>query len=249
MSQRRSYSLWNQPMQSLRASCIAPEMGKVFTTPYPSSSSYSSSLHTSTSTMEEGKKEGEAGPAPAGRPWSDYTIGVPKEGVQGEKRVAITPENVGKMTKMGFKVVIEKGAGEGSSFSDEMYKNAGAEIVDKKTAFAQDLVMKVRPPTVEEAKGMKENSRLISFLYPDQNKEVVDVLKQKKATAWAMELIPRISRAQSFDALSSMANIAGYKAVLEATNHFGRHMTGQITAAGKLPPAKVLVIGGGVAGE
>uniref|UniRef100_A0A7S4JTJ4 proton-translocating NAD(P)(+) transhydrogenase n=1 Tax=Paramoeba aestuarina TaxID=180227 RepID=A0A7S4JTJ4_9EUKA len=185
---------------------------------------------------------------PAGTPFSNFTIGVPKENYEGEKRVSTSPDNVAKYIKMGFNVNVESGAGVDSSFSDEMYRNAGASIVDTKGAMGSDLVLKVRPPTLDEVGGMKEGSRLISFLYPTQNKDVVDALEKKKSTVWAMELIPRISRAQSFDALSSMANIAGYKAVLEATNHFGRHMTGQITAAGKLPPAKCLVIGGGVAG-
>jgi len=149
---------------------------------------------------------------------------------------------------MGFNVAVEDGAGVGSSFSNSAYESAGASIVGREEAWKQDLILKVRPPSMDEGGMLKEGSRLISFLYPEKNKDLLSLLEEKKATAWGVELIPRISRAQAFDALSSMANIAGYKAVLEATNHFGRHMTGQITAAGKLPPAKILVIGGGVAG-
>ena len=200
-------------------------------------------------TLEDKKPSAEATTPPAGQvPFSKYTIGVPKETYPNEKRVSTSPENVQKYSKMGFQVVVESGAGKEASFSDDMYKEAGATIADSATAWKQDLILKVRGPTADEARKLKDGARLISFLYPGQNTQIVDILREKKATSWAMELIPRISRAQAFDALSSMANIAGYKAVLEATNHFGRHMTGQITAAGKLPPAKVLVIGGGVAG-
>ena len=120
--------------------------------------------------------------------------------------------------------------------------------MDEQQAFTSDLLLKVRPPSEEEVKKMKDEAGLISFIYPAQNKQLVEILKSKKITSYGMDQVPRLSRAQVFDALSSMANIAGYKAVIEAANHFGRFFTGQITAAGRLPPAKVLVIGGGVAG-
>lgn len=180
-----------------------------------------------------------------------YLAGVPKETFEGEQRVALTPAGVQSLLKAGFKsVIVESGAGAAASFNDEDYIKAGATIGSTKDAFSQDITLKVRPPDVKkEAPLFRESSRLISFLYPAQNKEVVEALQSRKVTALAMDCIPRtLSRAQTFDALSSMANIAGYRAVVEAANHFGRFFTGQITAAGRVPPAKVLVIGGGVAG-
>lgn len=143
---------------------------------------------------------------------------------------------------------IEKGAGSLASFGDEEYVKSGAEIVDRNTAYQSDIVLKIRAPEKSEVDLFKNGNTLVSFIYPAQNKELVDALAKKQLTVFAMDAVPRISRAQVFDALSSMANIAGYKAVIEAANHFGRFFTGQITAAGKIPPAKVLVIGGGVAG-
>ncbi|VDK49735.1 unnamed protein product, partial [Cylicostephanus goldi] len=143
---------------------------------------------------------------------------------------------------------IEKGAGVGAKWSDEEYAKEGAKLVTNEQAYKADILLKVRPPSLTEAALLKDNSTLISFLYPATNKELVDELAKKKLNAIAMDCVPRISRAQVFDALSSMANIAGYRAVIEAAHHFGRFFTGQITAAGKVPPAKVLVIGGGVAG-
>jgi len=128
------------------------------------------------------------------------------------------------------------------------YEAAGAKIVDSNAAFQSDIVLKVRQPSTEEAPKFKEGGTLYSFLYPAQNKDLIDELAKQKITAFGMDCVPRISRAQVFDALSSMGNISGYRAVVEASNHFGRFFTGQITAAGKVPPAKVLVIGGGVAG-
>ncbi|XP_020617133.1 NAD(P) transhydrogenase, mitochondrial-like [Orbicella faveolata] len=190
----------------------------------------------------------------AGVPYDQLTVGVPKEIHEGEKRVAMSPEATKQFTKQGFKVVVEAGAGEGAKFLDADYIAAGAEVKSAKEAFSSDIVLKVRPPQknqvsgVHEADLMKEGGKLISFLYPAQNKDLLDVLAKRKITAFGVDCIPRISRAQSFDALSSMANIAGYKAVIEAANLFGRFFTGQITAAGKVPPAKILVIGGGVAG-
>jgi len=175
-------------------------------------------------------------------------VGIPTESFEGEKRVAITPKNVEQLVKVGFAVVVEKGAGTGSKISDHEYEKAGATIVDNSAALGADLVLKVRAPTLEEADKMKAGARLYSFIYPARNEELVARLQKNQITTFGMECVPRISRAQVFDALSSMANISGYKAVIEAANHFGRFFTGQITAAGKVPPAKVLVVGAGVAG-
>lgn len=187
-------------------------------------------------------------------PYNELSIGVPKEIHEGERRVALSPEAVKKLIEQGFKVVVESGAGVGAKFLDADYAAIGAEVKTVKDAFASDIVFKVRPPEKNQAFGiheadlMKEGGKLVSFLYPAQNKDLLDILAKRKITAFSVDCIPRISRAQSFDALSSMANIAGYKAVIEAANVFGRFFTGQITAAGKVPPAKVLVLGGGVAG-
>jgi H+-translocating NAD(P) transhydrogenase len=165
--------------------------------------------------------------------------------------VALTPTNVAVLLKKGFsKVLVERGAGAESDFLDEAYEKAGATLVDGADGVwaGSDIVLKVRGPSPAEVEGMKANQTIISFLQPAQNKPLVEKLAAQKATSFAMDRIPRISRAQVFDALSSMANIAGYKAVLEASNNFGRFLTGQVTAAGKIPPCKVLVIGAGVAG-
>ena len=162
--------------------------------------------------------------------------------------MALSPAAVKVLTKEGFNVVIEDGAGSQAKFSNAEYEASGAQVKPLSEVFGSDIVLKVRAPTTEEVGKMKPGSNLISFIYPAQSSETVDQLAAAKVTTFAMDCIPRISRAQVFDALSSMANIAGYKAVIEAANHFGRFFTGQITAAGKVPPAKVLVIGGGVAG-
>ena len=177
-------------------------------------------------------------------------IGVPKETAAGEKRVATVPEIVEKLIKLGFKVVVQSGAGDQANFSDETYRAAGAEIVDTaaKLWATSDIVFKVRGPSAEEIGLMREGGTLVSFIWPAQNPELLKALAARKATVLAMDSVPRISRAQKLDALSSMANIAGYRAVIEAAHHFGRFFTGQITAAGKVPPAKVFVIGAGVAG-
>ncbi len=166
----------------------------------------------------------------------------------GEKRVALTPAVVTALTKKGFNVNIEDGAGVESKFRNIDYESSGGKIVDKSSAFKSDIVLKVRQPSTQEAGLFRDEGTLYSFLYPAQNKDLLDQLAKRKLTAFGMDCVPRISRAQVFDALSSMGNIAGYRAVVEASNHFGRFFTGQITAAGKVPPAKVLVIGGGVAG-
>jgi len=177
-------------------------------------------------------------------------IGVPRETAAGEKRVATVPEVVEKLIRLGFKVVVESGAGDAANFSDDVYRAAGAEIVEGAAELwsASDIVFKVRGPTAEEVGLMREGSTLVSFIWPAQNPELLQQLAARKVTVLAMDSVPRISRAQKLDALSSMANIAGYRAVIEAAHHFGRFFTGQITAAGKVPPAKVFVIGAGVAG-
>ncbi|KAI8998648.1 PNTB-domain-containing protein [Trametes punicea] len=172
-----------------------------------------------------------------GIPYSDLRVGVPLEIYPNERRVALTPQNASLLLKKGFaQVLVEKSAGLEAQFVDEQYWAAGAIVVDRNELFQRsDILLKVRPPVVgQEAELVKEGSTLISFIHAAQNKAIVDALAAKKATVFAMEQIPRISRAQVFDALSSMANIAGYKAVLEAANHFGRFLTGQVTAAGKL---------------
>ena len=182
-------------------------------------------------------------------------IGVVKEAWPGECRVAASPKNVQRLIKQGFEVQVESGAGIAASFTDQAYQDAGASICDTRAAWGQsDVVIKVREPMertdldLHEADLLSEGGTLISFIWPGQNKDLVDRLSARKATVLAMDCIPRISRAQKMDALSSMANIAGYRAVLEAANEFGSFFTGQMTAAGKVPPAKVLVVGAGVAG-
>jgi NAD(P) transhydrogenase subunit alpha len=177
-------------------------------------------------------------------------IGVPKEIYEGERRVATTPDVVAQLAKLGFDVAVESGAGAESSFSDEAYRDAGCEVVDSADDLwtKSDIVLKVRAPESDEAARLRSDQTLISFLWPAQNPELLKQMTDTGATVLAMDSVPRISRAQKADALSSMANIAGYRAVVEAAQHFGRFFTGQITAAGKVPPAKVLVIGAGVAG-
>ncbi|KAI0023679.1 NAD(P) transhydrogenase mitochondrial precursor [Xylariomycetidae sp. FL0641] len=187
---------------------------------------------------------------PSSTPWSELTVGVPRETYANERRVAITPQNVALLKKKGFgKVLVERGAGAEADFLDEAYEKAGATLVEPGSVWgAADIVLKVRGPSLAEVDRLREGSTIISMLQPAQNKALVERLAARKVTSFAMDMVPRISRAQVFDALSSMANIAGYKAVLEASNNFGRFLTGQVTAAGKIPPCKVLVIGAGVAG-
>ncbi len=167
------------------------------------------------------------------------TIGVPKEIFAGEKRVATVPEAVEKLIKLGFAVSVESGAGALSNFDDDSYRAAGATVVDTAAALwaGADMVFKVRAPSVDEVAQMREGTTLVSFIWPAQNPELLKSLAARKATVLAMDSVPRISRAQKLDALSSMANIGGYRAVIEAAHHFGRFFTGQITAAGKVPPA------------
>jgi NAD(P) transhydrogenase subunit alpha len=183
-------------------------------------------------------------------------IGIPKEIHKDECRVAMTPDTATQLQKLGYTLAIEAGAGEKAHFSDEAYQQVGVEIVEdaKELWSTSDIVMKVRAPEahpglgVHEAELLNERGNLISFIWPAQNEALMDQLKARKATVMAMDSVPRISRAQKADALSSMANIAGYRAVIEAAAQFGRFFTGQITAAGKVPPAKFMVIGAGVAG-
>jgi NAD(P) transhydrogenase subunit alpha len=178
-------------------------------------------------------------------------IGVPKETAAGEKRVATVPEVVEKLIKLGFKVAVESGAGDAANFSDDAYRAAGAEIVDGSARLwsASDIVFKVRGPNADEVKLMREGGTLISFIWPAQNPELMQQLAARKATVLAIDALPRVlSRAQKMDALTSQAGVAGYRAVIEAANAFGRFFNGQITAAGKVPPAKVFIAGAGVAG-
>lgn len=177
-------------------------------------------------------------------------IGAPKEIFEGENRVALTPQSAVQLQKLGYECVIETGAGDASRFSDQDYKDAGVEVVKTAAALwkACDFVIKVRAPEDVEVKRFREGQTLISFIWPAQSDDLLEKLREIGVTAIAMDMVPRISRAQKMDALSSMANIGGYRAVIEASNNFGRFFTGQITAAGKVPPATVLVIGAGVAG-
>ncbi|NQY60334.1 Re/Si-specific NAD(P)(+) transhydrogenase subunit alpha [Cognatishimia sp.] len=177
-------------------------------------------------------------------------IGTPKEIFAGESRVAMTPASALQLIKLGYECAIEKGAGVAAGFSDDSYKEAGVEVIGTAAALwkACDIVAKVRQPEEVELKRLTKGKTLISFFNPASNEDGMEMAKSKGANVIAMEMVPRISRAQKMDALSSMANIAGYRAVIEAGNNFGRFFTGQITAAGKVPPAKVLVVGAGVAG-
>jgi H+-translocating NAD(P) transhydrogenase subunit alpha len=179
-------------------------------------------------------------------------LGIVNETRPDERRVAASPAVVGRWVKGGWEVVVERGAGANASYPDAQYEAAGAAIVDRQTAWHADIVLKLRPPAVEngvcEADQMRDGATLISYIQPAENPELVERLAHKRLTVLAMDQVPRISRAQKMDALSSMANIAGYRAVIEAAQRFGSFFTGQFTAAGKVPPAKVLIIGGGVAG-
>ena len=183
-------------------------------------------------------------------------IGIPKEVHTDECRVAMTPDTATQLQKLGYTLSIETGAGEKAHFSDDAYREVGVEVIDdvKRLWAESDIIMKVRAPEchpglgLHEAELLRHGGHLISFIWPAQNPDLMDRLKARNATVMAMDSVPRISRAQKADALSSMANIAGYRAVIEAASQFGRFFTGQITAAGKVPPAKFMVIGAGVAG-
>jgi H+-translocating NAD(P) transhydrogenase subunit alpha len=177
-------------------------------------------------------------------------IGIPKEVSENEARVAATPDTVKKLQKLGFDILIQSGAGEAANFPDETYEKAGCKIIPDALSLWQqaNIILKVRAPQEKEVENLPDGKTIISFIWPAQNEALLNQLADRNATVIAMDAIPRISRAQKMDALSSMANIAGYRAVIEAANNFGRFFTGQITAAGKVPPAKVMVIGAGVAG-
>ncbi|MDP2572360.1 Re/Si-specific NAD(P)(+) transhydrogenase subunit alpha [Vibrio penaeicida] len=181
-------------------------------------------------------------------------IGVPKETLAGERRVAATPKTVEQLLKLGFDVSVESQAGVLASFDDAAFESAGATVVSRDNVWKSDLILKVNAPQVDPESGVdefdliKEGASLISFIWPAQNEALMEKLSSKNINVMAMDAVPRISRAQALDALSSMANIAGYRAVVEAAHEFGRFFTGQITAAGKVPPAKVLIAGAGVAG-
>ncbi|UCC50054.1 MAG: NAD(P)(+) transhydrogenase (Re/Si-specific) subunit alpha, partial [Gemmatimonadota bacterium] len=174
-------------------------------------------------------------------------IGVPKEIVAGERRVALVPQAVGKLVEAGFEVRVQSGAGEGSFFADEAYKEAGASIAaGPQEAYDADVVFKVRKPEPSEVDVMREGSVLIGFLEPLTSPELMKKLAERKVSAFAMETVPRISRAQKMDALSSQANIAGYKAAVIAANSLAKFFPMSMTAAGTIPPARALVIGAGV---
>lgn len=177
-------------------------------------------------------------------------LGIIKENFEGECRVAGTPKSIKRLLQQGFEVVVETGAGAKADFSDDAYREAGAEVLGSANEVwaVADIVTKVRPASLEEVPLSREGQVIVSLVMPAQNKELVDAFAEKKVTLLALDCVPRISRAQSMDVLSSMANIAGYRAVLEAANVYGSFFTGQTTAAGSVPPAKVLIIGAGVAG-
>ncbi|EOC0009033.1 Re/Si-specific NAD(P)(+) transhydrogenase subunit alpha [Cronobacter turicensis] len=175
-------------------------------------------------------------------------IGVPKERVALETRVAATPKTVEQLLKLGFSVAVERDAGKLASFDDDAFIAAGASVVETAEVWESDVILKVNAPRDDEIERLRPGTTLISFIWPAQNPQLLEKLAAKNVTVMAMDSVPRITRAQSLDALSSMANIAGYRAIVEAAHEFGRFFTGQITAAGKVPPAKVMVIGAGVAG-
>lgn len=183
-------------------------------------------------------------------------IGVPKEVRAGERRVALSPDSAAQLIKLGYEVSMEAGAGDASSFLDTAYEAAGVKIVGDTAELWSDadIIFKVRAPeqhpqlNCHEASLLKDGQTFISFISPAQNPDLMKLLSEKKVNVLAMDCVPRMSRAQKMDALSSMANIAGYRAIIEAAEHFGGFFTGQVTAAGKIPPAKVMVIGAGVAG-
>jgi NAD(P) transhydrogenase subunit alpha len=175
-------------------------------------------------------------------------IGIPRESLPGETRVSATPQTVGQLIKLGYEVLVESGAGVAASFSDEAFVEAGAGIGTRTEALGADIVLKVNAPSSTEIAALRDGATLISLISPALKPELLEELSTRPITVLAMDAVPRISRAQSLDVLSSMANIAGYRAVIEAAHAFGRFFTGQVTAAGKVPPAKVMVVGAGVAG-
>jgi NAD(P) transhydrogenase subunit alpha len=182
-------------------------------------------------------------------PPAPLQVGIPKETVALEKRVAATPSSVSRIAKLGFTVLVESGAGDGASYLDSAYAEAGAKIVDAAALYAAaDIVLKVRAPEPAEGERIKTGATLISFIWPAHQRELLERLQARKLTVLAMDAVPRVTRAQRMDALSAMANLAGYRAVIEAAHHFGRPLGAQTTAAGRIKPARVLVVGAGVAG-
>jgi len=177
-------------------------------------------------------------------------IGAPKENFKNEGRVALSPQSAQQLIKLGYECCIETDAGTKADFTDQDYIDVGVKVVKSKSELWKfsDIIIKVRPPDKSEVSYFTANQILISFFYPNENQDLLKILAKKNVTCLALDMVPRISRAQKMDALSSMANIAGYRSVIEASNSFGRFFTGQITAAGRVPPAKILVIGAGVAG-
>jgi H+-translocating NAD(P) transhydrogenase subunit alpha len=175
-------------------------------------------------------------------------IGIPRESLPGETRVAATPQTVGQLIKLGYEVLVEFGAGAASSFADAAFTEAGAGIGSSDQVLSADVVLKVNAPNTAEIAALRDGATVVSLISPALKPELIEELASRPITVLAMDAVPRISRAQSLDVLSSMANIAGYRAVIEAAHAFGRFFTGQVTAAGKVPPAKVLVVGAGVAG-
>ncbi|HAR90016.1 MAG TPA: NAD(P)(+) transhydrogenase (Re/Si-specific) subunit alpha, partial [Gammaproteobacteria bacterium] len=177
-------------------------------------------------------------------------IGAPTETAEGEARVALTPESAERLQKLGYECLVESGAGAAASITDAAYEAAGVKVLGSASELwsEADVIVKVREPSLAEVDAAPEGKTLISFIWPAANEDLLAKLQAKQMSVLAMDMVPRISRAQKMDALSSMANIAGYRAVVEAGNNFGRFFMGQMTAAGKVPPAKVLVVGAGVAG-
>ncbi|MGB0495262.1 MAG: Re/Si-specific NAD(P)(+) transhydrogenase subunit alpha [Kangiellaceae bacterium] len=178
----------------------------------------------------------------------EQQIGIVKETLENESRVAASPSSVKQLIKLGFSVVIEDGVGVAASFSNAAYEESGAKIKSSTDVWQSDILFRVNPPSNDEVAKIKNGATIIGFFWPAQNEDLMKTLAEKQVNVLAMDSVPRISRAQSMDALSSMANIAGYRAVVEASHQFGSFFTGQITAAGKVPPAKVMIIGAGVAG-
>ncbi|GGO21522.1 Re/Si-specific NAD(P)(+) transhydrogenase subunit alpha [Microbispora bryophytorum] len=179
---------------------------------------------------------------------SPQRLGVVAESAPGETRVAATPATVPQLVSLGYEVIVESGAGSRAGFTDDAYARTGARIAGREETWDTDVVLKVNAPSADEIAALREGATLVSLIGPAANADLVDALARRPITALAMDAVPRVSRAQSLDVLSSMANIAGYRAVIEAAHAFGRLFTGQVTAAGKVPPAKVLVAGAGVAG-
>ncbi|HYL31579.1 MAG TPA: Re/Si-specific NAD(P)(+) transhydrogenase subunit alpha [Stellaceae bacterium] len=175
-------------------------------------------------------------------------IGIPKERRAGELRVAASPDTAKRLVGQGHSVVVERGAGAGAAYMDDAYAASGAQLGDAAAALGAEIVLKVQRPTADELKTMKSGAVLVAMLAPLQHKDEVQAYAKAGVTAFAMELVPRITRAQTMDVLSSQANLAGYKAVLDAADYFGRAMPMMMTAAGTVPPARVLIMGAGVAG-